>query len=126
MLATVFSMMRHRPRIEIYKRSLPTLVVHTVVSIVVLYLICAFFFSFLLTISDPQVPYLNALFETVSALSTVGLSTGITASLSVFGKLMLCIMMLIGRVGPLMILLSIIRRSGQANYQYPEETVILT
>ncbi len=126
MLATVFSMMRHRPRIEMNKRSLPTLVVHTVVSIVVLYLICAFFFSFLLTISDPQVPYLNALVETVSALSTVGLSTGITASLSVFGKLMLCIMMLIGRVGPLMILLSIIRRSDQATYQYPEETVILT
>jgi trk system potassium uptake protein TrkH len=108
------------------KRSLPTLVVHTVVSIVVLYLISAFFFSFMLTISDPQVPYLNALFETVSALSTVGLSTGITASLSVFGKLMLCIMMLIGRVGPLMILLSIIRRTDQPNYQYPEETVILT
>ncbi len=126
LLATVFSMMRHRARIEMNKRSLPTLVVHTVVSIVVLYLICAFFFSFLLTISDPQVPYLNALVETVSALSTVGLSTGITASLSVFGKLMLCIMMLIGRVGPLMILLSIIRRSGQATYQYPEETVILT
>ena len=90
-----------------------------------LYLTCAFFFSFLLTISDPQIPYLNALFETVSALSTVGLSTGITASLSIFGKLMLCIMMLIGRVGPLMMLLSIIRRTAEANYQYPEETVIL-
>ena len=125
LLATVFSMIRHRARVEINKRSLPTLVVHTAVSIVVLYLTCAFFFSFLLTISDPQIPYLNALFETVSALSTVGLSTGITASLSVFGKLMLCIMMLIGRVGPLMILLSIIRRTGQANYQYPEESVIL-
>jgi len=126
LLATVFSMMRSRTRVEIGKRSLPAVVIRTAVSITVLYLVCAFVFSFLLTISDPQVPYLNTLFETVSALSTVGVSTGITASLSVYGKLMLCAMMLIGRIGPLVILLSIIRRTSQARYQYPEETVILT
>ncbi|MFH1227844.1 MAG: potassium transporter TrkG [Planctomycetota bacterium] len=126
LLATVFSMMRHRERVEIGQRSIPRIIVDTAVSIVVLYTVCAFVFSFLLTITDPQIPYKNALFETVSALSTVGLSTGITAGLSVAGKLMLCVMMFIGRIGPLMILLSVTRRVSQANYQYPAEDVVLT
>ncbi|MFH0889196.1 MAG: potassium transporter TrkG [Planctomycetota bacterium] len=126
LLATVYSMMHHRERVEMIKRTIPKIVVHTAVSITVLYAICAFSFSFLLMITDPQVAYKNALFETISALSTVGLSTGITFGLSAGGKMLLCVMMFIGRTGPLMILLSIIHRTTQANYQYPEENLILT
>jgi potassium uptake TrkH family protein len=126
LLATIYSMMRHRANMEMFKRTIPRVIVDTAVSIMVLYALCAFMFSFLLTITDPQVIYRDALFETISALSTVGLSTGITSGLSVAGKLFLCILMLIGRTGPLMILLSIVHRSSPAGYQYPPENLTIT
>ncbi len=57
--------------------------------------------TFLLILMDPNVPFLDALFEMTSAFGTVGLSTGITADLSLGSKLLSILMMYIGRLGPL-------------------------
>jgi trk system potassium uptake protein TrkH len=51
--------------------------------------------------------FLEALFECISALGTVGLSTGITASLSNLGKLILVVLMLLGRLGPISVSLAL-------------------
>ena len=56
--------------------------------------------SYLLALSESQ-PFEGLLFEAASALGTVGLSTGITAQLTPIGKLILIVLMFIGRVGPL-------------------------
>ena len=53
-----------------------------------------------------HVPFLDALFESVSAIATVGLTTGITSSLSLVSELLLAFLMLFGRVGSLTILLA--------------------
>lgn len=60
----------------------------------------------LLTIVERDVPFLALAFEAVSAFSTTGLSTGVTASLSPLGKLVLIATMFVGRVGPLTIALA--------------------
>ncbi len=57
--------------------------------------------TWLMLVMDPHVPLLDALFELTSAFGTVGLSTGITASLSVGSKLLSIFIMYIGRLGPL-------------------------
>ncbi len=57
--------------------------------------------TFLLICTDPQVGFLDALFEITSAFGTVGLSTGITSGLSLGGKLLSILIMYIGRLGPL-------------------------
>ncbi|MBX2990481.1 MAG: hypothetical protein KF749_04835 [Bacteroidetes bacterium] len=62
---------------------------------------------------------LQILFEAASALGTVGLSTGITSSLSVTGKILIIITMLIGRVGPLAIGYSLIGKSEPKSFSYP-------
>ncbi len=54
-----------------------------------------------LLLMDPQVPLADALFEMTSAFGTVGLSTGITSSLSTGSKLLSIFIMYIGRLGPL-------------------------
>ena len=59
--------------------------------------------TYLMLIFDPQVTSMQALFEVVSAFGTVGLSTGITASLSDASKLLSILIMYIGRLGPLTI-----------------------
>ncbi len=57
--------------------------------------------TWLIILMDPQVDFLDALFEMVSAFGTVGLSTGVTANLSLGSKLLSILIMYIGRLGPL-------------------------
>jgi len=62
-------------------------------------------------------------FEVFSAFGTVGLSRGITGSLSEAGKLILVLMMFIGRVGPLAFLFSILKIKEAPSYDLPEENI---
>ena len=54
--------------------------------------------------------FLDASFECISALGTVGLSTGITASLTIPGKFILAILMLLGRLGPITVAVALSRQ----------------
>jgi trk system potassium uptake protein TrkH len=56
--------------------------------------------TYLLLLVQEQ-PVMDVLFEAISALGTVGISTGITGDLTVLGKLMITMMMFLGRIGPL-------------------------
>ena len=70
------------------------------ISSVTLYVIVLWSGVFLLCLSDRK-DYLQLIFEAASALGTVGLSMGITAALSTWGKLIIIALMFLGRVGPL-------------------------
>ena len=59
--------------------------------------------TWLMMVMDPHVPMIDALFEMTSAFGTVGLSTGITPTLSVGSKILSIVIMYIGRLGPLTI-----------------------
>ena len=80
---------------------------------------------FALTLSEPHLltedrGFLNLLFEQVSALGTVGLSTGITADISPMGRGILIASMIIGRVGTLTVAFAFARSVVSRNYKYPE------
>lgn len=79
---------------------------------------------FLLTITEDQ-PLIAIIYEVTSAFGTTGSSMGITADLSLMGKLLLIILMFIGRVGILSFLFSIGGREKQAHYRFPKERVII-
>ena len=64
---------------------------------------------------------LDASFECISALGTVGLSTGITASLTIPGKFILAILMLLGRLGPITVAVALSRQRPTYQPNYPEE-----
>lgn len=72
---------------------------------------------FLLTITE-SAPFLDLVFEAVSAFGTVGLSRGITAKLSSAGQVIVMLLMLIGRVGPLTLAFTIAHRRAD-RIQYP-------
>jgi len=65
------------------------------------------------------------LFEVVSAASTVGLSTGITASLPVAGQYLLVLLMFAGRLGPLTVASALALRERHPLYRYPEERPVV-
>lgn len=78
--------------------------------------------TFLLCVLDPEFTFIQVLFEVVSAFGTVGLSTGITPDLSVAGKLVIILIMFIGRLGAVT-LLSIWIDHPEPRAYYTEETV---
>jgi trk system potassium uptake protein TrkH len=65
----------------------------------------------------------NIIFEVVSAFGTVGLSTGLTPSLSLASRVILILVMFVGRVGlmTLVVGLAVRSRKDNANIRYPEE-----
>ena len=67
------------------------------------------------------------LYETASALGTVGLTTGITPFLSNSGKIIIMICMFIGRIGPITLIISLAHRSNKINtsISYPNEEVMI-
>ena len=82
----------------------------------------------LLLISDGgQLETTASIFEECSAIATVGLSTGITGSLSVGGKIILMILMFIGRTGPFVMVSVFSKRSNQkrSHLRYPSADVMI-
>lgn len=73
----------------------------SLVSISIIYIVLV---VMIISFSDPNLSLNAIVFEVVSAFGTVGLSLGITSSLSVFAKLLICLTMFLGRVGPLTIM----------------------
>jgi trk system potassium uptake protein TrkH len=69
--------------------------------------------------------FLELLFETVSAFGTVGLSVGITSKITVGGKLVLVLVMYIGRLGPLSTAVALAGKERRRMYQYAEEHVMI-
>ncbi len=80
--------------------------------------------TWLMLVMDPQVPLLDALFEVTSAFGTVGLSTGVTTSLSVNSKLLSILIMYIGRLGPLTIATLWYFSRGE-RVRYPEGNIAI-
>jgi len=69
---------------------------------------------FLLSLTDPDAPLLYTLFETISAVCTVGVTANLTPTLSFLGKIIIMLLMFIGRIGPLTVLLSFSNRKKKA------------
>ena len=80
--------------------------------------------TFLLCILDPGLPFISLLFEAVSAYSTAGLSTGITAQLCLAAKLVLIFTMYTGRVGAFT-LLSLWVERPEPNAHFTEEAITI-
>lgn len=67
----------------------------------------------------------DVIFESVSALGTVGLSTGITPSLTVPGQLVVTALMFVGRVGPPTLFAALVLRDRERLFRHPEERIII-
>lgn len=73
--------------------------------------------------SESKGTFLEYAFEVVSALGTVGLSTGVTSKLSSFGKFFIVILMYVGRLGPLTFAFAWLNKEGSTPYTFPEENI---
>lgn len=119
------ALVMRRERVEAFGRMLPVKILFAALSVFVLYVISASLGIFFLSLFDPQMKLQDQAFEVISGLSTVGLSTGITADLSPASKLVICVTMFIGRVGPISLVLSVFQSRRTLTYEFPEEEVVV-
>ncbi len=79
----------------------------------------------LIELADSSIDFIQVLFEVVSGFATVGLSTGITASITTFSKLVLVAVMFIGRVGILLLMSAVLGDPTTTSINYPEENLLV-
>jgi trk system potassium uptake protein TrkH len=117
-------MSRGKSRVEVFKRTIPRLVIYQALCVGILALGWISISTLLLSLTE-NAPFLDILFEDLSAFGTVGLSRGITRNLTSAGKFIIILTMLIGRIGPLTLALAIGGRKVSEPYEYPEEKIMI-
>lgn len=121
MVLTVLMVIRGKDEIEFSFRRISKDIANKALAIFGIVLMIALTIITLLTITEPNLEFIDIVFEVFSALGTVGLSTGITSSLSTVGKLIIAIAMFFGRVGPLTMVIALTQRGRRkALVRYPE------
>lgn len=120
--------------VHILNRSVPEKVMSRAISIVFMAILVLTIAVFLLLITEShpvsspsitRLEFMPILFEAISALGTVGLSMGLTPHLSYYGKLVIIVVMLIGRLGPITIAMVIAAQKKETKYQYAEENIMV-
>ena len=79
----------------------------------------------LLDISERGFEFSDLLFEEMSAFGTVGLSTGITPDVSVWGRIILIVSMFIGKLGPITLGLTMAQQRETDLFKFPQESVMM-
>ena len=123
-LVTMKNMITGKEDMEIYNRRFEKQIIYKAFTITMLAAgLIILVTTLLLVIEDFQ--FIDALFETVSAFGTVGLSTGITGQLSDISRVLITITMFAGRVGPLTLAVAIGEKQRRGIYHYPTEKVMV-
>lgn len=120
-----FSLAKGKDRVEIFRREVSDLSIRRAFAIVALSLAVIGTAIACISYFDDDLTLLSIAFECFSAYSTVGLSIGITPLLSPASKMIIIIVMFIGRVSMLTILISLLRRVKHLNYKYPKEEILM-
>lgn len=124
LVMAAWSQIKGRNDVEAFgRRLLPSLVMQALAMSVIAFL-SLLAFAFVLNFLE-AIPFQDILFEATSALAIVGLSTGITAQLSTFSKLLICLAMVVGRVGPLALAVSLLQPRRRSPIRYPTEDVLI-
>lgn len=122
LISTALSSIRGRESTGAFGREITTGNVYRALALVMLYLGLVMVVVLGLSITE-KFDFVRLLFETFSALGTVGLSTGITPELSVPGRLIITAAMFVGRLGPLTFLFILIERQKEARLRYPKDII---
>lgn len=124
LFATLRAELRNEVEPHLFDRRLPPNTIRRAISVVFVAVIVLTFSVFSLLVSE-RGEAIQLAFEAVSAFGTVGLSAGVTPGLTSFGKLVIIVTMLIGRVGPLTVALATSERGERAHHLRPHERVLI-
>lgn len=125
---TVMSTVRGQSEPQAFGRRIAAQVVYRALAVITLFMAMHFLLSMMLVMTEDimnaeSFSFLSLMFEAMSALATVGLTTGITPDLSVGGKLVLTLGMFIGRLGPITVVYALQNKQQQVRFRYAEASI---
>ena len=124
-ILNIISIVKGKSRLEIFKREISQISINRSYAIIILSIIVISISIICISFFDPEKGLLNISFECVSAYSTVGLSRGITADLSIASKIILIFTMFIGRISMLTLLVAIFKKVSSERYRFPSENILI-
>lgn len=125
---TTMSLINHilgKERLEFAHRQIDQSNIYTAYLVVIANIVSLSLGIFLLLLLEPSKEPFDLVFEAVSAASTVGLSRNVTPHLGDGGKIIIILLMFIGRVGFLNFFLAFYKPSKEPNYHYKKETIMV-
>ncbi|MBN3888471.1 MAG: TrkH family potassium uptake protein [Nostoc sp.] len=119
------TILRGKEEVLLYDRKIAITLILKAVGVLVGSVATVIFATILISLTDPTLDFIQILFEVVSAFATVGLSTGITGTISTAAKLILIVTMYVGRVGVLLLMSAVLGDPRPTRIHYPEENLLV-
>ena len=127
MLFYIYSLVLGSNHVKIMKRTISDQIVKRALTISIVSFSITVMGLFLLSISENK-PFIDLVFEVFSAFATVGVTAGLTPLLTNIGKIIIIVLMYIGRIGPITMVLIFAKRYKQMKGKdivYPESDVLI-
>ncbi|MBC5627452.1 Trk family potassium uptake protein [Clostridium sp. NSJ-6] len=125
LIVTVICVIRGRDDAEAFKKRFPKELVYKAFTLFFIGGVLIIGSTMLLSYTEKGASFLSVLYETTSAFGTVGITLGLTQQLTEVGKVLIMIMMYLGRVGPLTVVLSLMRNKNNNGVRYPEGKILI-
>ena len=125
LLVTVICVIRGRDDAEVFKKRFPKELIYKAFTLFFIGGVLIIGATMLLSYTEQGASFLSLLYETTSAFGTVGITLGLTQQLTEIGKVLIMIMMYLGRVGPVTVVLSLMRNKKNNGVRYPEGKILI-
>ena len=121
-IATTVSVLRRKEDTGFFGRRIDPSIIRNAVTILVMYLVLFFGGALVISVWE-NIPLSACLYETASAIGTVGLSLGITPGLGILSRCILIALMFFGRVGGITIIYAAVSENGKKLSKLPQEKI---
>lgn len=122
---TAIATITEKGKVELGKRTITQEIIFRAFSVFAFAVAFNFTSLLILRVAEPGKAFIDLIFEQISAFGTVGLSRGITSSLSFTGKSMIILSMFVGRVGLLTLAIALSKRAVATSYRYPNAHIMV-
>ena len=125
LLLSVAAAARGKSRVTVFRRTIASKQISDAVAVVGMMFLAALSCGMVLSLTN-ALPFEDCMYESISAIATVGLSTGITASLNALSQMLLVVLMFFGRVGIMTVSLGLLMSDqAQEQYRYADTNVLI-
>ena len=123
LMAAVISSLKGRPHAEAFGREIHQSQLHRALTVAVLGFAFILVSATVLTTLEPDIPFQDIIFDTVSAFGTTGASTGIIPDMRSASKILFMVLMYVGRLGPVALALALATEDDTEVYRFAQESV---
>jgi len=124
-ILSVISLVRHSDDLNIFGRRLEDSILKRAYSIITIYILGSLLAMLFISLIQPELLLSDIAFEVLSAIGTVGLSTGITRQLIGISRIVIIILMFCGRIGSLAVLMAVTENKNSVIARNPLEKIII-